>query len=72
MSDFTKILGFDDEYFETVEGEAETLAGLLLEIKGEFPVQGERIDYKRVTFDVLEVDQRRIVKVKVIVHNAEN
>ena len=69
MSDFTKIIGLDDSYFETVEGEAETLAGLLLEIKGEFPVQGERIEYKRFTFDVLEVDQRRIVKVKVIVHN---
>ena len=72
MSDFTKILGFDDDYFENIEGEAETLAGLLLEIKGEFPAQGERIEYKRVTFDVLEVDQRRIVKVKVIVHNSEN
>lgn len=70
MSDFTKILALDEDYFETVEGEAETLAGLLLEIKGEFPVQGERIDYKRFTFDVLEMDQRRIVKVKVIVHNA--
>jgi len=72
MSDFTKILGFDDDYFENIEGEAETLAGLLLEIKGEFPAQGERIEYKSVTFDVLEVDQRRIVKVKVIVHNSEN
>ena len=71
MSDFTKILGLDDSYFETVEGDAETLAGLLLEIKGEFPIQGERIEYKRFTFDVLEVDQRRIVKVKVIVHNEE-
>ena len=69
MSDFTKILGFDDDYFENIEGEAETLAGLLLEIKGEFPIQGERIEYKRFTFDVLEMDQRRIVKVKVIVHN---
>jgi len=69
MSDFTKILGVDDDYFETIEGEAETLAGLLLEIKGEFPIQGERIEYKRFSFDVLEVDQRRIVKVKVIVHN---
>ena len=69
ISDFTKILGFDDDYFEDIEGEAETLAGLLLEIKGEFPTQGERIEYKRFTFDVLEVDQRRIVKVKVIVHN---
>ena len=71
ITDFTKILGLDDDYFENVEGEAETLAGLLLEIKGEFPIQGERIEYKRFTFDVLEVDQRRIVKVKVIVHNEE-
>ena len=71
MSDFTKILGLDDEYFETVEGDAETLAGLLLEIKGEFPVQGERIEYKRFCFDVIELDQRRIVKVKVIVHSSE-
>ena len=79
MSDFTKILGLDDDYFETIEDEAntggsresqaETLAGLLLEIKGEFPVQGERIEYRRFSFDVLEVDRRRIVKVKVIVHN---
>ena len=69
MSDFTKILGLDDGYFEMVEGEAETLAGLLLEIKGDFPAQGERIDYKRFTFEVQEASQRRIVKVKVIVHN---
>ena len=69
MSDFTKILGLDDDYFETIEGEAETLAGLLLEIKGDFPAQGERIEYKRFTFDVMEVDQRRIVKVKVILHD---
>ena len=69
MSDFTKILGFDDDYFENIEGEAETLAGLLLEIKGEFPAQGERIEYKRFTFDVLEVEKRRIEKVTEIVHN---
>jgi gliding motility-associated protein GldE len=69
ISDFTKILNLDDDYFEHIEGEAETLAGLLLEIKGEFPIQGERINYKNFTFDVLEVDQRRIVKVKVIAHN---
>ena len=71
ISDFCKILNFDDDYFENIEGDAETLAGLLLEIKGEFPIQGERIEYKRFTFDVLEVDHRRIVKVKVIVHNEE-
>ena len=70
ISDFTKLLGLDDDYFETVEGEAETLAGLLLEIKGEFPAQGERISYKRFTFEVTELDNRRIVKVKVIVRSS--
>ena len=38
-------------------------------IKGDYPAQGERIDYKRFTFEVQEASQRRIVRVKVIVHN---
>lgn len=71
MSDFTKILNLDAEYFETVEGEAETLAGLLLEIKGDFPAQGERIKYKCFAFDVLEIDRHRILKVKVIVQRED-
>lgn len=37
LTDFCKILNVDDEEFEEVEGDADTLAGLLLEIKGDFP-----------------------------------
>ena len=37
LSDFCKILHVDDDEFEEVAGEADTLAGLLLEIKGDFP-----------------------------------
>lgn len=68
LTDFTKITDLDDDYFEEVEGDADTLAGLLLEIKGEFPQLHERIDFKRLSFEIMEMDERRIVKVKVIFH----
>jgi gliding motility-associated protein GldE len=67
LADFIKILDLDDEYFEEVEGEADTLAGLLLEIKGEFPQLHEKITYKGFSFEIMEMDERRIVKVKVII-----
>ena len=69
LSDFCKVLGIDDETFEEVEGDAETIAGLMLEIKGDFPQVSERIDYKNFTFEAVEVDGHRISKVKVIVHD---
>jgi CBS domain containing-hemolysin-like protein len=56
----------DDEYFHEVEGDADTLAGLLLEIKGEFPTLHEKITYHDFTFEVMEMDNRRIVAIKVI------
>ena len=67
LSDFYKILKIDNDVFEEVEGEADTLAGLLLEIKGEFPVLHEKLEYGRFHFEVLEMDARRIRKVKVII-----
>ena len=68
LSDFYKILNLDDEIFSEVEGYADSLAGLLLEIKGDFPELNERIDYLNFTFEILEMEERRISKVKVIVH----
>ena len=68
LSDFCKILQIDDEEFDDVAGDADTLAGLLLEIKGDFLSMHERIDYKRYTFEVMAVEDRRISQVKVTVH----
>lgn len=65
LSDFYKILKIDSDVFETVEGDADTLAGLLLELKGEFPSLHEVITYQYFRFEVLEMDARRILKVKV-------
>ena len=68
LSDFYKGLKLDDDTFEEIEGDADTLAGLLLELKGDFPAVHEKIDYQNFTFEILELDERRISKVKVIVH----
>ena len=72
LSDFYKTLNIDDEEFEDIVGDADTLAGLLLEIKGEFPKINEKIVHDKYTFQVLEMDERRIMKVKVIYQGTEN
>ncbi|WP_456001864.1 gliding motility-associated protein GldE [Prevotella sp.] len=72
LNDFTKILNLPDDEFDDIEGDADSLAGLLLEIKGDFPAVHEILKYKRYTFEVLEIDERRISKVKVIIGCEDN
>ena len=72
LPDFRKALGTSDDEFAEVAGDADTLAGLLLEIKGDFPSVHEKIDYKHYTFEILRIEERRISKVKVVVHTKEN
>ena len=68
LSDFCKILDIDDDDFSEVEGDADSLAGLLLELKGDFPTVGEKIVFGKYTFEIMAVEERRISKVKVIIH----
>ena len=72
LAEFLRTLHLDDDFFEEVEGEADSLAGLLLEIKGEFPKLHEKIAFRHLTFEVMEMDERRIVKIKVIVGKVNN
>ena len=72
LNDFTKILNLPDDEFDDVEGDADSLAGLLLEIKGDFPAVHEILKYKRYTFEVLAIEERRISKVKVIIGCEDN
>ena len=67
LTDFYKILNLDDDTFEDVEGDADTLAGLMLELKGDFPTPHERIDYRRFKFEIVELDGHRISKIKVVI-----
>ena len=57
-------LDLDDDYFDD-DLDADTVAGLLLELKGDFPLIHETLTYKGLTFEVLKKEQRRISRVKV-------
>ena len=71
LSDFYKITHSQEADFEPMAGEADTLAGLLLELKGEFPSRHEKLTYRNFTFEVLEMENRRILKIKVIITPTE-
>jgi len=66
LNDFVKITQIDKKLIDKIKGDAETLAGLILEIKNEIPKKEEEIYYKSIRFKILEVDARRIIKIKVI------
>ncbi len=68
LSDFCKILDINDDMFDEVSGDADSLGGLLLELKGGFPRLNETLNFCNYSFEVLEMNARRIVKVKVVVH----
>ena len=72
LNDFYKITGIPESDFADISDEAETLAGLILEIKQDFPIAKEKINYGIYTFVVLEMNKRRIIKVKVKITPQEN
>ena len=72
LKDFSKILNLPDGEFDEIEGDADSLAGLLLEIKGDFPAVHEMLIYKNYKFEVLAIEERRISKVKVTVCGTNN
>lgn len=72
LTDFFKIMKTEDDVFEEIEGEADTLAGLILELKGDFPKPHEVFTYQEYVFEVLEMELRRIVKIKVTIKPSES
>ena len=67
LNDFFKIAEIEEDDFVKVTDEVETLAGLILELKGDIPAKNERIDYGRYVFEILAVDNRRIKKIKLFI-----
>ena len=67
--DMLRVLQLDDELFEDVQGRAETIAGLMLEIKRNFLKKGEQITSHSIRFTVTSIEGRRIDKIKVVVPN---
>ncbi len=65
LRDFYKITGIPEEPFEEISAEVDTVAGLLLEIKGDIPEKHEIIEFANYKFTVLSVDRRHIKKIKI-------
>ena len=63
--DFERILELDEDLFGDVRGEAETLAGLMLELKRDFPGKGDSFTAHEIRFTVAEMEAHRIDKIKV-------
>ena len=67
LKDFYRIIAVDEDLFETKKGEAETLAGFILEILGDFPKKGQKITYENCLFTIETVDKKRIKQIKVTI-----
>ncbi|MBQ5701244.1 MAG: gliding motility-associated protein GldE [Alistipes sp.] len=67
--DMLRVLQLEDELFEDVQGRAETIAGLLLEIKRNFLKKGEQLTSHNIRFTVVGVEGHRIDKIKVVLPN---
>jgi len=67
LKDFYRIIDVDEEIFEENKGEAETLAGFILEISGNFPAKGQKITFENCLFTIEVVDKKRIKQIKVTI-----
>ena len=67
LKDFYRVIDVDEELFELKKGEAETLAGFILEILGNFPKKDQKVIFENCTFTIETVDKKRVKQIKVTI-----
>ncbi|MWB95719.1 gliding motility-associated protein GldE [Flavobacterium sp. GA093] len=67
MKDFYRIVDVKEDIFESHKGEAETLAGFILEILGNFPKKDQKIAFENCVFTIETVDKKRVKQIKVTI-----
>ncbi len=72
LLDLCKIIDINSDIFDEVKGESDSIAGLILEIKGDFPEEGEEIEFEEIKFKVINLDARRISRVQVKTQKKED
>jgi gliding motility-associated protein GldE len=72
LNDFCKTVNAEEDIFDDVRGEAETLAGLILELTGEIPQKGQTITHKQFSFSIESADRRRIKEIRVEIKKENN
>lgn len=68
LKDFYRIVNVDEDVFEAHKGEAETLAGFILEILGNFPKKDQKVPFENCIFTVETVDKKRVKQIKVTIN----
>jgi len=71
LNDFCKVVNIDEELFETVRGESETLGGLILELTGEIPQKDQVIEYGDFVFRIESADRRKIKEIRVEINRTD-
>ncbi len=71
LNDVYRILEIDGELFEDAKGEADTLAGLIIEIEGRIPTRNEKIKFHNLMFTIESADNRKIKRVKITIEKDE-
>jgi gliding motility-associated protein GldE len=71
INDMCRFMEIESDIFEKVREEADTIGGMLLELSGDLPSLGDKINYHNFTFIVEAADKRKIKRVKVIVNKVE-
>lgn len=67
LKDFYRVTDVDEDLFEIKKGEAETLAGFILEVLGNFPKKDQKIEFENCTFTIEAVDKKRVKQIKVTI-----
>jgi CBS domain containing-hemolysin-like protein len=71
INDFCKIVDEDDDIFDKVKGDSDSLAGLMLELLGKIPEKDDEISFMSYTFKAVEVDLKRIRRIKVTIKQVD-
>jgi CBS domain containing-hemolysin-like protein len=72
LHDFCKALDIEENTFDEVKGDSESLGGVILEINRGFPKAGDQIQFNQFTFTIEAVDKKRIKRIKVHVHEQQS
>lgn len=67
LKDFYRVVDVDEDLFEIKKGEAETLAGFILEVLGNFPKKDQKIAFENCLFTIETVDKKRVKQIKVTI-----
>ena len=66
LNDFYRILNIDGDVFEETKGDADTIAGFVLEKIEKIPEEGQTLNFEKFTFTIEKINKKRIISIKIV------